>query len=104
MLNIMNLSTILIIIGVLTFVTNVVTEVVKQFITSKKWTQVFVVIFSIVLTVVALIAYCQIKEVVIVWYLIVAAVICGLFVAYAAMYGYDTLKEMMLKFKNTEVK
>lgn len=56
-----------------------------------KTINIFVTIFSIVLTAIVMIAYCQIKAIIITWYMAVAFVVIGFMVAYAAMFGYDKL-------------
>lgn len=92
---ILNLSVILSIIGVLVVLTNIIVEVVKKFTLGKLPTNILAVIISMALTLVAFFAYCQIKGVAVVWYMIVAAVVLGFLVAYAAMFGFDKLKETL---------
>lgn len=93
--SILNLSAILSIIGVLVVLTNIIVEVLKKFTLGKLPTNILAVIISMVLTLVAFFAYCQIKGVAVVWYMIVAAVVLGFLVAYAAMFGFDKLKETL---------
>lgn len=92
---ILNLSVILSIIGVLVVLTNIIVEVLKKFTLGKLPTNILAVIISMALTLVAFFAYCQIKGVAVVWYMIVAAVVLGFLVAYAAMFGFDKLKETL---------
>lgn len=92
-----DISTLLTVIGVLVFVVNVVTQVMKKALPDTFPTNLFVIIFSVVLTVAAFAAYAQIYIISITWYLVVGAVILGFLVAYAAMFGFDKLKETMLK-------
>ena len=47
------------------------------------------------LTIAAGIAYCQIKAVAMTWYIVAALIVGGFMVAYAAMFGYDKLMEIM---------
>lgn len=93
--NVLNLSVILSIVGVLVVLTNIITQVLKKLTWEKMPTNILVVIISMTLTMVAFFAYCQIKTVTVVWYMIVAAVILGFLVAYAAMFGFDKLKEVL---------
>ena len=44
-------------------------------------------------TLLAFLALCQIAEIAVVWYMVVGAIILGIFVAYAAMFGFDKLKQ-----------
>jgi len=91
----MELSTIITIIGVLVALTNIVVEVVKKSTWDKLPTNVLALIVAVALTLAAGFAYFQIKAIPITWYIIVAFVIVGFMVAYAAMFGFDKLKEIM---------
>lgn len=88
------ISQLLIIIGILVVVVNIITEVVKLCAGSTGSTKkinIFVLILSLALSVAALLAYWQIKQLVITWYVIVAFLIVGFMVAFGAMFGYDKL-------------
>ena len=91
----LNLSVILSIIGVLVVLTNIIVEVLKKSVSNKLPTNALAVIVSMVLTMVAFFAYCQIKAMTVVWYMVVAAIVLGFLVAYAAMFGFDKLKETL---------
>ena len=52
-------------------------------------TNIVATIISLVVTVISMVAYWQINGADIYWYNILGAVILGIFVAYAAMYGFD---------------
>ncbi len=93
--SVLNLSVILSIIGVLVVLTNIIVQVVKQVTWGKLPTNILAVIVSMALTLLAFFAYCQIKSITVVWYMIVAAVVLGFLVAYAAMFGFDKLKEAL---------
>lgn len=95
MYNVMNLSAIVSIIGVLVVLTNIIVEVMKKSVSNKLPTNVLAVIVSMVLTLAAFFAYCQIKAITVVWYMVFAAVVLGILVAYAAMFGFDKLKETL---------
>jgi V/A-type H+-transporting ATPase subunit K len=43
----------------------------------------------------AFFAACQIMGVAVTWYMVVAAVVMGVFVAYAAMFGFDKLRQTL---------
>lgn len=104
----LNVSTILYLVGVLVVLTNIITQVLKKVTWEKLPTNFLAVIISIVLTVVSFFAYCQIKGISVVWYMVAAAVVLGFLVAYAAMFGFDKLKEALEQIgrngKNTEQK
>lgn len=83
------------VIGLLVTVVNIIVEVLKKFTEKYIPTNVLAVIISMVLTLTVFFAWCSINAVVVQWYLVVAAVVVGFFVAYAAMFGFDKLKEVL---------
>ena len=91
--SVLNWSVVISIIGVLVALTNIIVQVVKKAVWDKLPTNVLAVIVSMVLTLVTFFAYCQIKAIAVVWYMVAAAVVLGFMVAYAAMFGYDKLME-----------
>lgn len=90
-----NLNVILTIVFGLMVVTNIITEVVKKLTWDKIPTNMLVVIISELLTLVAGAAYAQINNIGIVWYHVVGAVITGIFVSYAAMFGFDKFRQAL---------
>ncbi len=90
-----NLAVLLPVIGLLVALTNIITQVLKRVTWDKLPTNLVAVIVAMVLTVAAGIAYCQIKTVSITWYLVVGLIVAGFAVAYAAMLGFDKLKEAL---------
>lgn len=98
-LTVESLSQLMIAVGALAFVVSVITEIIKGIGVLKKIpTDIVVIILSMVLTVVAFFAYAQYAALVVTWYLIVAAIIGGFFVAFIAMYGWSKLKELWTRF------
>ena len=93
--SILSLSTILTIVGILVVLTNIVVQVLKKVTWGKLPTNVLAVIVSMVLTLVTFFAYCQIKAIAVVWYMVAAAIVLGFLVSYAAMFGFDKLKEAL---------
>lgn len=91
----MELSEIIVAIGVLVALTNIIVEALKKATWDKLPTNVLALIVGIVLTVAVGIAYCQIKAFWLKWYVVFALVVLGFMVAYAAMFGFDKLKEIM---------
>ena len=90
-----NVSTILAVVFALMVVTNIVTEVLKKVTWDKIPTNILVVIISELLTLAAGAAYAHITDFHIVWYHVIGAVVVGLFVAYAAMFGFDKLRQAL---------
>lgn len=74
-------------------VIELIVEVIKSFVKFKSAEAVngFVCILSIVLSTATLVAYWQIRNYVLEWYILVAFVITGLFIGFVAMFGYDKL-------------
>lgn len=88
--SILNWSVIISIIGVLVVLTNIVVQVLKK----VTWDKLAMIV-SLVLTLGAFFAYCSIKGIAVVWYMVFAAVVLAFMVAYAAMFGFDKLKEAL---------
>ena len=91
----MELSVIIAIVGVLVALTNVIVEVAKKATWDKLPTNILALIVAVALTLAAGFAYCQIEAITITWYIVVAFVVVGFMVAYAAMFGFDKLREIM---------
>lgn len=88
-----DVSVLLPIIGALVAVVNIVTQVLKKVTWDKIPTNIVVLLLSVALTVVSLFAYAQVTALAVTWYMVVAAIVTGFAVAYAAMFGFDKLKE-----------
>ncbi len=94
-----NITIILAVIGVLAFFVSVITELLKNIWPFKAVpTDAFVLILSIGLAVTAFVAYMQYVQQEILWYMILAAVMAGLIVAFVAMYGWEKLSELWKRF------
>lgn len=87
------------IIGVLVALTNIIVEVVKKLTWDKVPTNIVATLIAEALTLVAFFAWTSINDIAIMWYYVVAAVVVGILVAYAAMFGFDKLKEILDQFK-----
>ena len=86
--SILNWSAVISIVGILVVMTNIITQVLKKVTWEKLPTNILVVIISMVLTLTVFFAYCQVN----------AVVVLGFMVAYAAMFGFDKLKEALSQF------
>ena len=94
-----NMAIIMSVIGALTFVVTVITQVIKGIGVFKKIpTDMLVLVLSIGITVVAFIAYMQYIHMAILWYMILAAILAGFIVAFVAMYGWEKLSELWRRF------
>ena len=87
------------ILGVLAFAVSLITELLKDLPGIKKMpTKAFVILVSLVVTVVALLIYVAYVNAMLLWYYVALAVFAAFVVAYIAMYGWDTLKELKDRF------
>lgn len=87
-------SQLLFAIAILVAVVNIITEVCKlsfSWLSTSKIINLFVLILSEALTVAVFLAYWQIKQMTITWYVILAFIVIGFSVAFAAMFGFDKL-------------
>ena len=94
-MDVYNISNLLAIIGALVVLVNILTEVIKKVTWDRLPTNIVALILSEGLTLAAGAAYAQITTIHSTWYLVVGAVVVGFMVAYAAMFGYDKLKEIL---------
>lgn len=83
---------------VLTVVTNIIVEALKELTFGKLPTNILAFIVAMTVTLTAFFAVCQIAGIPITWYMVVGAVVLGFFVCFAAMYGFDKLKQTMEQF------
>ena len=95
----MDLTKIIPIIGILVALTNVIVQVLKKATWDKLPTNVLALVIAMLLCLVAGIAYCQVNAISITWYLVAALIVLGFLVAYAAMFGFDKLQEIMNRKK-----
>jgi purine-cytosine permease-like protein len=95
-----NIPALLTAIGALTVVTNIIVEVLKKATWEKVPTNVLAVVISMVLTLVAFFGYANYTGWTVLWYHVAAAVVVGFAVAYAAMFGFDKLKEIVQQIQS----
>ncbi|WP_458397455.1 hypothetical protein [Anaerotignum sp.] len=95
MMQFLDLAVLLPIIAALTVITNILVEVLKTVTYKKIPTQFLAVIIAQVLTFTVYSAYITINMLPAVWYFHIAAFVVGMMVAYAAMFGFDTLKNAL---------
>ena len=79
--------------------TNVIVQVFKPATWDKMPTNLLAIIVALIVTVASGVAFLQIKGIAIVWWMIAALVLLGVFVAYGAMYGFDKVKELLDQWK-----
>ena len=91
-------SILLAVMAVLVFATTIIVEVVKGLF-PKVPTNFVAVIVALIVTVLAVIILCAVLKITVMWYYAVGAVVLGLFVGYAAMFGFDKFKAAWDKLK-----
>lgn len=84
-------SIVLFFMAMLVFATNIIVEMVKKLF-PKVPTNFVAVIVAQILTDLSAVILCTIMEITVMWYYAVGAVVLGLFVGYAAMFGFDKFK------------
>ena len=89
------ISILLALVAALVAVTNIIVQVIKPFTEKILNTNWVALIVSMTVTFCALGAYAAINGVAITWYLVLGAVVVGFMVAYAAMFGFDKLKQAL---------
>ena len=83
------------IIGAITVLTNIIVQVVKHITWDKLPTNFVALAVAELLTLATGGAYAQIHTIPITWYLVIGAVVVGFMSAYAAMFGFDKLRQIM---------
>lgn len=94
-----DISMLIPIIGALVALTNIVVEVIKKITWDKIPTNLVAAIVAEVLTLVTFFAYTSYNSINVAWYSVVSAIVVGIMVAYAAMFGFDKLKEILHSLK-----
>lgn len=94
-------SSAIFIMACLVFGVNIAVEVVKKLF-PKIPTTIVTTILSETVTVVAYFTWVSYADLPITWYCVVAAFGLGIFVAYAAMFGFDKFKEALEKLKDEQ--
>ena len=93
------ISTLLMIVGGVTILTNIIVQVVKSITWDKIPTNLVALFVAEALTLAAGGAYASINGLAVTWYMVAAAIVVGLMSAYAAMFGFDKFKEVIKKKK-----
>lgn len=84
--------------AVLVFATNIIVQVIKNLF-PKVPTNFVAVGVALVITEISVWILCSVMKITVMWYYAVGAVILGLFVGYAAMFGFDKFKAAWDKLK-----
>ena len=93
-------SAILVLVLILTVITNIITEVAKKN-SPKLPPNIVATLVAMLLTLCTYFGASQIFSWPITWYTIAAAIVVGFFVSYAAMFGYDKLKQALAQINKS---
>ncbi|WP_286735249.1 hypothetical protein [Intestinimonas sp. UBA1698] len=91
----MAISAILLAALILTVATNIIVQVLKKLTWDKIPTNILAFIVAMTVTLLVFFAVCQIMGWAVTWYMVAGAVALGVFVCYAAMFGFDKLREAL---------
>lgn len=86
----------------LTIITNIVVQVLKSITYDKIPTNLLAFVVAAIVTAAALFIYVSIQGIAVTAWMIVAAVGVAFAVAFAAMFGFDKLKEMLEQWKHVD--
>lgn len=89
------ISAILLATLILMVITNIIVQVLKKLTWDKLPTNILAFIVAMAVTLLVFFAVCEILALTVTWYMVAAAVALGVFVAYAAMFGFDKLREAL---------
>lgn len=89
--------------GALAFMVVIMVELTKELPFVKKVpTKLWTIIVSMVVCIAAVIIYFAITAAPLYWYYIALAFFCAFIVAYIAMYGWESTKDLYERFKNKD--
>lgn len=95
-----NGAVVLTIIGAMATFVTIVTEFTKTWgFLDRIPTSLQVLAVSMLVSVLSVVIYIQMREAEMIWYYIVGAIVLGWIVAYVSMYGWEKLTEMWGRFK-----
>ena len=81
-------------ISVLVVITEALTQLIKGMF-PKCPPQICATIIALALTICAVMAYININDIPLEWYIVIGAIVAGFMVSYTAQYGYDKLHEIV---------
>lgn len=76
---------------------NIFTEVLKKVFT-KIPTNALALVLSLAVTIVAMFIWLDIKDITFIWWMILVAIAVAFMVAYAAMFGWDKLQQLITQW------
>lgn len=99
-LNAVNMTLVLGVLGVLAFAVELIVELTKALPGIKNMpTQLYAIIVSMIVCILALFIYAAYAKITVLWYYIVLAVFMGFVVAYISIYGWETINKLYSRYK-----
>jgi hypothetical protein len=92
------IAVVLILVACFTFATNILVQLIKQFTYNYVPTQIIAVLVAEIIVILTLVIGFQIMAIPILWYYVVGAVFLGLFVSYAAIFGFDNIYKAVWEY------
>lgn len=89
------MAEILAVVAAMVAVTNIIVEVIKKLWGDGCPATPLAFVVAMLVALVGLLVYCSTTGAAVLWYYIVCALLLGFFVAYAAMFGFDKLKQAL---------
>ena len=86
-------------IGILAAIVSIITEVLKKILPQKFPTKILVMIISLIVAIVVVLIFYEISA-----KMIILSIAGSFIVAFISMYGWDTFKELINRFKVPEIK
>lgn len=90
--------TLISVISVMALFISIVTQLTKELVPKVIPTKLYVLVISVISTVVGVLCYLQYKGLEIKFYIVVGSIALGFFVAFISMYGWDEFKELKDRF------
>lgn len=78
---------------------NIFTEVLKKVFVNIP-TNALALVLSLIITIVAMFIWLDVKSITFVWWMILVAIAVAFMVAYAAMFGWDKLQQLITQWDN----
>ena len=90
--------TLVMVVGALAFFVSIITQLTKEFVIKSIPTKLYVLILSVVTTVLSVLCYFSYNSVEIKYYLVLGSFALGFIVAFIATYGWEEFKELKDRF------
>lgn len=87
------------VVGILAAVVSIITEILKKILPSKFPTKALVMVISLIVSIVFVLTFCEISA-----KIIILAITGSFIIAFISMYGWDTFKELIDRYKAPEIK